>query len=82
MTESNEDVFVTKGLRHPLVGRPAIISLNLLLKVECVNNSLVMCKETVMNQFPKLFSGLGTLKGAYQIKLNFEAIPFVVTTPR
>ena len=41
-----------------------------------------MYKETVMNRFPKLFSGLGTLKGAYQIKLNSDAIPFIVTTPR
>ena len=35
-----------------------------------------------MNRFPILFSGLGTLKGAYQIKLNSDAIPFVVSTPQ
>ena len=35
-----------------------------------------------MNRFPKLFSGLGTLKGAYQIQLNSDAMPFVVTTPQ
>lgn len=37
--ETKEDVFVIKGLRQPLVGRPAITSLNLLVKVESVNNS-------------------------------------------
>ena len=78
--EIKEDVFVIKGLRQPLVGRPAIASLNLLIRVESVNNSSVMCKETVTKQFSKLFSGLGTLKGPYQIKLTPNAL-FELTTP-
>ena len=35
-----------------------------------------------MKQFPKLFSGLGTLKGPYQIQLIPNAVPFELTTPR
>ena len=76
--KTQDDVFVIKGLRQPLVGRPAITSLNLLPRGEPVSKNLGLNKETVMKRFPKLFRGLGTLKGAYQIK---NAAPFVLTTP-
>ena len=79
--ETQDDVFVIKGLRQPLVGRPAITSLNLLLRVEPVSKNSGLNKETVIKQFPKLFRELGTLKGAYQIKLIPNAVPFVLTTP-
>lgn len=55
--------------------------LNLLMRVESVNNSSVMCKETVTKQFSKLFSELGTLKGPHQIQLTPNAVPFELTTP-
>ena len=77
-----DDVFVFKGLRQPLVGRPAITSLNLLLKVEPVSKNSGLNKKAVIKQFPKLFRGLGTLKGTYQIKLIPNAVPFVLITPR
>ena len=80
--ETQDDVFVIKGLRQPLIGRPAITSLNLLLRVEPVSKNSGLNKETVIKQFHKLFRGLGTLTGAYQIKLIPNAVPFVLTTPR
>ena len=61
--------------QRALVGRPAITSHNLLLRAEPVSKDLSLNKETVIKQFPKLFSGLGTLKGAYQIKLIYIAVP-------
>ena len=35
----------------------------------------------MIKRLPKLFRGLRTLKGAYQIKLIPDAVPFVLTTP-
>ena len=76
--DTQDDVFVIKGLRQPLVGR---LSLNLLIRVEPVIKTLGMSQETVMKQFPKLFRGLATLKGTYQIKLILDTLPFILTTP-
>ncbi|KAK7912494.1 hypothetical protein WMY93_012705 [Mugilogobius chulae] len=38
--------------------------------------------ETVKKEFPELFSGLGTIKGEYNIVLKPGAQPFSVSTPR
>ena len=60
-----------------MLGRPTIEKLEL---VERVNE--VFTPETVKQNFPKLFVGLGKLEGQYSIKLKDDAKPFVLTVPR
>ena len=55
--ETQDDVFVIKGLRQPLVGRPAITSLNLLLRVEPVSKNSGLNKETVVKNSPNYSEG-------------------------
>ena len=43
---------------------------------------MTISKETVLTRFPQLFSGLGQLQGEYDIKLNSNATPFALSTPR
>ena len=38
--------------------------------------------NSIVERFPKLFQGLGRLKGNYAIKLKSDAKPFALTTPR
>ena len=39
-------------------------------------------KSDIVNQFPDMFKGLGKLKDNYAIKLNENATPYALTTPR
>ena len=39
-------------------------------------------KETVIEQFPLVFKGLGRLKDSYKIEVKKDATPFALTTPR
>ena len=55
-----EEIFVIRRLRKPLLGRPAIESLDLLRRVNTIES-----KENLKKQYPKLFSGLGKLEGKY-----------------
>ena len=73
-----EEIFVVKDLHVPMVGFPANNALNLLAKV-C---DMTISKEIVLTRFPQLFSGLGRLQGEYDIKLNGDATPFDLSTPR
>ena len=75
----DEKIYVVSGLQNALVGRPAIQALNLVARLDAVNNNP---KQQVIQKFPELFTGLGTMQGEYQIKLKADATPFVLTTPR
>ena len=81
--ETTQDINVVENLKEPLLGRPAIDALDLVQKVEAVH--LDDCKR-VENEakamFPKLFKGLGELKGEFTIKLKPNATPHAITTPR
>ena len=73
------DIYVVKGIKKALLGRPALEALSLVSRI----NSL----ETPGNQFivaySELFQGrLGTMKGEYCIKLRPGAQPFSLSTPR
>ena len=74
---SQQAVFVVRGLRNNLLGLPAIISLQLLYRVNSVDVGADMRKE-----FPKAFSGLGNLGDEYHIKLKEGAVPHALYTPR
>ena len=77
-TESCEEIFVIQGLKTPLVGRPAISSLNLVARVTLIQGD----QEAITKRFPELFEGLGQMTGEYHIKLQPHTTPFSLTTPR
>ena len=66
-----QDVYVVKGLRKPLIGRLAI-------KV----NTVDVYQQEIVMKFPRLFKGLGTLQGEYEIVLRKDARPYAIATPR
>ena len=80
---SYEDIFVVKDLQSSLLGRPAIESLSLVMRVEPINTTdHPMTKDVVMQRFPSLFGKLGKLQGSYYIKLKESAVLFSLNTPR
>ena len=81
-----EEIHVVKNLSKPLLGKSACVSLNLLSKINEVENSKEPeeseYKRQIIDQYPKLFEGLGELKGEYGIKLNEIPEPFAANVPR
>lgn len=81
-----EEIYVVKNLSKPLLGKSACASLNLLSKINEVENSKVSgeseYKQQIIDQYPKLFEGLGELEGEYDIKLKETPEPFAVNVPR
>ena len=68
--QCTQPVFIVKHLQHNLLGLPAIQALQVLSQVQAVSTPIA-------DQYPELFTGLGTLKGSsYEIKLKPEAKPF------
>ena len=76
---TQEEVYVVDGLRTPLLGGLAAMTLQLVARV---NNISLDTKETVKREFPNLFSGLGKMEGEYTIVLKPGAKPFSLSTPR
>ena len=75
--EVQQDVYVIGKLLRPLLGRPAIEAVGLLARVRAI--------EKVANpseRFPRLFQGLGKMRGEYTIQIREGATPFALTTPR
>ncbi|XP_054287919.1 uncharacterized protein LOC129003646 [Macrosteles quadrilineatus] len=78
-----EKVYVVAGLNEPLLGIPAIKSLNLitLRKPDTAGlNSITL--DSVLTSHPELFIGLGSIPGEYKIELNENAQPHSVRAPR
>ena len=74
---SLQPVFVIRGLKNDLLGLPAIVSLQLIRRANSIQTD-----DDIRKQFPKVFSGLGTLGDPYQIKLKEGAVPYSIYTPR
>ena len=74
--EVKEKIFVIKKLQRSLLGRPAIESLNLIARINAVQEA----KFVVL--YPDIFKGLGTMTGEYHISLCEGARPFALSTPR
>ena len=70
-----EKVYVVKNLRTPLLRRPVIVALGLLVRVDSIE------MEIIKACYPKLCSGLGEIQQTYAIKLKPGAVPFSVKTP-
>ncbi len=75
---TSEPVYVIEGLRSALAGRPTIQKLKLLSAI----NSVTKTKEDIVSQFPELFTGLGCIRGSYQIELEDGTESYSVSTPR
>ena len=73
---SRQEIFVVQGLRHNLLGLPAITALQLICRIH------TMVAEDIYSQFPTVFRGLGTLGDEYLIKLKDDAQPHSLHTPR
>ena len=77
--QETKEVFVVKDLAKPLLGRPAIEALNL------IQRTCIASIEQSLNpkqQFPSLFQGLGKLEGDYMMRLQDNAEPYAISTPR
>ena len=72
------DIFVVEKLKHNLLGLPAIKDLNMLVMVNQMNAD----HTGIINKFPKVFAGLGSLSGEFEIQLKPDAKPFALYTPR
>jgi len=72
------DIFVVDKLKNNLLGLPAIKDLNLLVMV----NQMSSKYDEIINKFPSVFTGLGSLSGEFEIQLNPDAKPFALYTPR
>jgi len=75
-SETQQSIYVIKGLCKALLGWPAINSLNIVQQIQPVH------AFNAISQFPELFTGLGRLKDNYTIKLMDDAKLFALTTPR
>jgi len=75
---AEQDIYVVKGLRKPLIGRPAITALQLVSRV----NTIDSVKQQIVDQHPELFQSLGTIEGEYNIVLKPDAKPYALATPR
>ena len=76
----HNEVFVVKGLQRPLLRRQVSQSLNLINKIDAINKKYY--RTDIVEQYPKLFKGLGEIEGEYEIKLNENSKPFALTVPR
>ena len=76
--EVEEEIYVVKGLHKPLLGRPAIERLGLVVRVEAIEGKTLNPTQ----QFLQLFKGLGKLEGDYKIELEPGAKPYALSTPR
>ena len=74
-----QHVYVFEKLKSNLLGLPAIVVLKLLATVDSIKATP---KESIINQFPKLFNGLGSLKGDFTIHLKPDARLYSLFTPR
>ena len=64
-------------LKEPLLGRPAMEALKLIERVNSVDK-----ENKYKQEFPELFIGLGRMKIVYTIRLQENAQPFAISTPR
>ena len=76
---SKQTIFVVKNLCSNLLGLPAILALNLVVRVAEVSKDY---SSVIMQKYPKVFTGLGTMQGEYTIKLQANAQPHAIYVAR
>ena len=75
-TSTTQEVFVIPKLTHNLLGLPAITALELVTRVDTIDNG----KSIIHKKFPMLFSGLGKMSDEYEIRLKPDAEPHALFT--
>ena len=84
-------MYIVKGASKLLLGLPGIRKLGLIhdlpgtYSIKAINVAEVsppMSKQSVVNEYPKLLSGLGKLQVEHKIHLKENATPFCLATPR
>ena len=75
---TTQEVFVIPKLTHNLLGLPAITALDLVTKVDAIDNG----RSVIYEKFPSLFGGLGEMSEEYKIRLKPDAKPHAVFTAR
>ena len=73
------EVYVAQGLSKSLLGRPTILDFDLIKRIASIDRTRELSPS---DDFPSLFCGLGKLEGEYTIKLEDDARPFSLSTPR
>ena len=76
--KTQEQIYVVKELQKALLGRHAIESLGLLIRV----NAVLSSKLAVVSKFLQLFTSLGCMEGAYHIDLQSDTKTFALTAPQ
>ena len=76
-TATTEIIYVIAGQHTPLLSRQACVDLNLVQRVEAIQDGPDFFKE-----FPTLFSGLGKTDMAQKIRVKDGTTPTAITTPR
>lgn len=71
-----EEIYVIEGLKNCLLGKPAIQAFGLGPKIQEI------CTVNPKQDFPKIFRGLGQMKGCYKIKLKPDSVPYAISAPR
>jgi len=74
----SQEIYVIQQLKQNLLGLPAIKEFHLLAQID--HMSLDNC--SVLQKYPKLFTGLGTFKKDFEITIRPDAKPFAIFTPR
>lgn len=67
---------MVKDLHTALLGRPAILKLNLVARLDSADANILK------KMYPKLCQGLCMARQPYTIKLKPNVIPFSLVTPR
>ena len=69
---------MVRDLHNNLLGLKAVTGLHLIQRVNATHQG----SADILERFPKVFTGLGTLGGDYTIRLKEDACPFALYTPR
>ncbi|KAG5894343.1 hypothetical protein JTB14_031904 [Gonioctena quinquepunctata] len=86
-THFDTDIYVMEKSAKPILGRAAIVKLNVLQYINQIcpvqSQDLVdTFEDNVMRNFPRIFKDVGTFKTEMHIKLVDGAQPFVQSIPR
>ena len=75
---TQQEIYVNEGLTRNLLVLPAITELQIIARLDAVSD----VRSTIMESYPKLFTGLGNFGNPHEINLKKDAVPFALNTPR
>ena len=78
--EATHPVFVVNNLNTNLLGLPSISTLHLAVRMDALD--VPTTADIIKRKFSKVFHGLGNLGDEYDIKLQPDAKPYALFTPR